>query len=419
MLRLKLCHKRDNSTTKESFFFSIFYSVDVAFSLNMDKNSCIQTTLVVLEIQTKQYLPAAWELHYTARRVQFHEPARWKGIKKAYRKMLKGMEDCCWFVLLEFFNEFGLFAVWSCLVFLLSLDTVAKYTPMSHISVLALMLRILRLRFWPHIPTYVHEKRKKSSRLQLAVAFTTEVRANQKLNTDLARGGSSVFWITWRNWSYMSFHLSYTPDLQSDTQTTTPSKYFSHPMGSRKKLFTELPVLILSIWVWLRNDTAISSKSSSCWRTEGGVNPLSAGDEVKVLYMLLCKTWHSLSASAVQAGTVQTQAAKGERRQCWILLSYWFNSQAQSMGLAHCIDGPRWVQGFTDPRWQGLCLNSLMLSMYRTGKCFCNRSQKHQQAKRRKVKTSNWVLERLEIKGPLELKGLLLGQTSKLSNTRK
>lgn len=50
----------------------------------------------------------------------------------------------------------------------------------------------------------------------------------------------------------------------------------------------------------------------------------------------------------------------------------------------------------------GICPNSLTLRMYRTAKCCCNRSQKHQQAKGRKAKRSNWVLKSLEIKGPLD-----------------
>lgn len=171
---------------------------------------------------------------------------------------------------------------------------------------------------------------KKSSRLQLAVAFTTEVRANQKLNTDLARGGSSVFWITSSNWSYMSFHLSYTPDLQSDTQTTAPSKYFSHSMGSRKNVFTELPVLILSIWVCLRSDSAISSQSSSCWRVGKGVNSLSVDNEIKSLYTLM-KTWPSADTSSKRwKETVLMSSFMLVRWQ------YWFNSQPQSVGLAMC-----------------------------------------------------------------------------------
>lgn len=75
----------------------------------------------------------------------------------------------------------------------------------------------------------------------------------------------------------------------------------------------------------------------------------------------------------------------------------WFNSQAQSVGLAHWLNSARWVQRFTDSRWQGLCPNSLMLRMYMTVKSCCNSSQKHQQAKIREVKRSNCVLERLEI----------------------
>lgn len=242
---------------------------------------------------------------------------------------------------------------------------------------------------------------KKSSRFQLAVAFTAEVRANQKLNTDLARGGSSVFWITSSNWSYMSFHLSYTPDLQSDTQTTTPSKYFSHTMGSRKNVFTELPVLILSIRVCLRNDSAISSQSSSCWRVGKGVNSLSVDNEIKSLYTLM-KTWHSPSAELCRQAQCrhQQQKVKGDSADVF--------SHASSAPIL--IQQPATVSGFGHVLGKhsnlltpgGICTNSLTLRLYRTVKCCCSRTPKHQQAKERKAKRSSWVLERLEIKGPLD-----------------
>lgn len=78
------------------------------------------------------------------------------------------------------------------LVFFLSLETVVKYTPLSHISVPAVMLRMLRLRFGLTY-THTYAEKKKSPRVQLAVAFASEVKANQKLTTVLATEGSSVF----------------------------------------------------------------------------------------------------------------------------------------------------------------------------------------------------------------------------------
>lgn len=52
-------------------------------------------------------------------------------------------------------------------------------------------------------------------------------------------------------------------------------------------------MLILSIWVCLRNDAAIPSKSSSYRRVREGVNSLSAGGEIKFLDLLQCKTWQA------------------------------------------------------------------------------------------------------------------------------
>lgn len=86
--------------------------------------------------------------------------------------------------------------------FFLSLETVVKYTPLSHIALPAVMLGMLRLRFGlTYTHTYAGKKKKKSPRVQLAMAFASEVKANQKLTTVLATEGSSVFWITSSNWS--------------------------------------------------------------------------------------------------------------------------------------------------------------------------------------------------------------------------
>lgn len=83
--------------------------------------------------------------------------------------------------------QFGLFLVGG-FFFFLSLESVAKYTAFSHISVLAGDAQIEVLV--SH--TYTHTL-KKSTRAQLAVAFASEVKANQNLTTVLATEGSSVF----------------------------------------------------------------------------------------------------------------------------------------------------------------------------------------------------------------------------------
>jgi len=60
-----------------------------------------------------------------------------------------------------------------------------KYTPQG-------WQRMLRLGFWPHTHTYTPTL-KKSTGVQLSVAFASEVKANQKLTTVFATEGFSVF----------------------------------------------------------------------------------------------------------------------------------------------------------------------------------------------------------------------------------